>query len=322
MKNTSFYSLIFFITQACTCTFIINDCIKLLNTDAFLIPICGTIIGVFILKFYLSIFNCEKNKYINIIFFIIIVVYINTILLSLTNFINFEYLYDTPLLFTNLILIFTIIYVLKNGEKSIFYTSLIFMFLMIIIYLFGFIGLFKQISVLNIMPIFNSKLINLIPGIFNYIAFTTSPLFIILYYNDIKIDKKKIINTYLISNLLIFTSLIIIIGVFGIELCNLYEYPTYQILKGVFKGTLLGRFEKILGLYWIISMLIPIIFGSNIILKLLKNFKYKYIILILILLSDIFLLSNNTILKSFNENIFPIIMNICIILGLFIKKPK
>ena len=317
-KNLSFYSLIFFIVQACTCAFIINDSIKLLKNDAYLIPIFGTMIGYFILKFYLNK-DFKRNIFVDTIFFIISIVYINTLLLVLVNFINSQYLYNTPLLFTYCLLVITIIYILRNGTRAIFYTSLILAFIMIIMYLFGLGGLIKQIDITNIMPILNNKLVNIIPGIFNYVAYTTSPLFIILYYQNIKYNNKKIIKTYLLSNLIILISIFIIICVFGINLCELYQFPAYHILKNVFEGAIIERFEKLLALYWIMSMFIPIIFFSNTVLKIMNNFKYKYIILIIILLINTYFFSNSNILKNFNETIFPIIMNLSIIISLFIK---
>ena len=50
IKDMEFYASLFFMIQSCLGGFIIDDSIKLVQNDAWIIPIVGSIIGFIILK--------------------------------------------------------------------------------------------------------------------------------------------------------------------------------------------------------------------------------------------------------------------------------
>ncbi len=325
IKDMEFYSSLFFMIQSCLGGFIIDDTIKLVKNDAWIIPIVGSIIGFAILKLYLYIFNNNvnisqlfKTKIVNTIYIILIILLMDTIFLSLISFISTGYLYDTPPLFIIVLITLTILYVLKNNTNSLFRTALIFFYLFLITYFIVTIGLIRQVNFLNIMPIFNFKMTNFIIAVFHYVIYTTIPLLSILYYKKStmeNISNKKITITYFLAHLSIFLIIFTLILVFGVNLASLYQYPGYHILKRAFAGAFVERLEKILAIYWIISMLIPIMFWANIILNKLKK---NYFIITLIIISNYFLLTNITLITYWNETLFPIIMSSFIVLSILI----
>lgn len=324
IKNFEFYSLIFFITESCLFGYIINDSIKLVNTSMWIIPILGSILGLPILKMYLYLFNQNKKitdltiemfgkfgKIINYLFMFFIIIYISSLFLVLINFICTQYLYDTPPLFIILITILTILYLIKNKTNALFKTSLFFSYIMFILFIITFLSLINQVNIKNIMPFFNFKITNFLKALIDYIAYSTSPILIILFFNKKdtkKLNNKSIIKVYLLANLINLIIVFLIISIFGINLCLLYQFPGYHVLKRVFEGTFIDRIEKIFAIYWIISMFIPISFYSNILTIYFKN-KKIYIALPFILIISYFLFKNINLLKEWNENIFPIILN-------------
>lgn len=323
IRDLEFYSLIFFMIQSCVGGFVIDDAIKLANNDSWIIPVVGSIIGFAILKLYLYIFNNNvnisqlfKSKTVNIVYIILIIILMNTVFLSLISFISTEYLYDTPSLFIIILITLTVLYVLKHKTNSLFRTCLILFYIFIVIYFIITISLVRQINFLNILPVFNFKISNFIIAIIHYVIYTTIPLLSIIHYQKEhmeNISNKKIIITYFLAHLSIFIIIATLILVFGINLANLYQFPGYHILKRAFSGFFIERLEKILAIYWILSMIIPIMFWANIILN-----KLNYIFLTLIMLSDYFLITNTTIIAYWNELLFPIIMSLFIILSIII----
>lgn len=344
IKNWEFYSFIFFIMQACLIGFTIDDLLFLLDNNAWIIPIIGSFIGYFLLKIYLFIFNSNKkitdliyqlfNKKISILLILIILILIilimNSVFLMLINFISNEYLYDTPPLFIIILITTTILYVIHNKTNALFRTSLILFYLIIIIFTIVTAGLIRQIDFYNLKPWFNFKISNLLVATFNYLMYTTAPLFIIAFYKkkDIqKVTDKGIIKTYFFSHLTSFIIIFTLVAVLGPHLAKLYQFPGYHILKRTFAGAFIERLEKILAIYWIISMIVPIIFLGYTVIDIIKNnFKIKktsYLILAIILLSNFFLLSNIDIITKWNENLFPIVLSINIpIMIIILKKLK
>lgn len=325
IKDMEFYASLFFMIQSCLGGFIIDDSIKLVQNDAWIIPIVGSIIGFIVLKLYLYIFNSNvnisklfKTKIVNNIYIILIILLMNTVFLSLISFISTSYLYDTPPLFIVVLLTLTILYVLAHKTSSLFRTVLIIFYIFLTIYFIVTIGLIRQINFLNIMPIFTFKTTNFITAIFHYVIYTTIPLLSMIYYKKNiteNISNKKITITYFLAHLSIFIIIFTLILVFGSNLASVYQFPGYQILKRAFAGAFIERLEKILAIYWIISMLIPIIIWANIILNKLKR---NYLIVILILMSNYYLLTNITLITYWNETLFPIIMSLFIVLSVLI----
>ena len=321
IKDLEFYVLIFFMIQSCVGGFIIDDAIKLVNQDAWVIPIVGSVACFPLFKLYLSLFNKNvkfNQQIVNILYVILVILLMNTIFLSLISFISTSYLFDTPPLFIIILITITILYVLKNKTNSLFRTSLIFFYLFIIIFIIGTVGLIRQVNYLNILPIFNFKLTNFILAIFHYIIYTSVPILSILYYKKDRmenISNKKITITYFLAHFSIFIIIFILIMVLGVNLASIYEYPGYQILKRAFSGAFIERLEKVLAIYWILSMLIPILFWANIIINKLN----KYFIT-LILISNYFLLTNSTLLTYWNQILFPIIISLFIVIFTIFKK--
>lgn len=349
IKSIQLCVILFFVTCSCQLGFITNTSTKLLQQNGWIVPILGSIFGFLIFLIYLYIFNYKKNmnindlnihlfgnvvgKIFNTVLIITFSIFVTIIFLVLTNFISSQYLYNTPPIIVEIAFFLTIIYILNHGLNSLSRTFLCLMYIMIILFIVNFIGLIRQTEIKNIMPFLDFKFSNLIKAILTYISLAILPTLslLIIPKNNIENDKlnKKIIITYIITHLCITLILFIIISILGIKLIDLYEFPGYHILKRVFEGGIIERFENILAFYWLIVSFTSVIFVSYYITKSIEqNFKLKkskYIILFVILHSSRFFLTNSTSAKIWIEKFFPSILYIGLLIIpiiIFIKIKK
>lgn len=345
VRSLEICSLIFFIMQACLFGYLINGMFRYTGVNSWIIPLIGSIIGFPLLLLYLYIFNYKKDlninelniklfnkkgKILNVLIIIFVSFLAMTLFWNLTNFVSSQYLYNTPQIFVELLFIGAIIYIVHNGINSLYRTCLILAYFLGLIFIINFTGLIKQVDFKNIMPFFYGDF-NYIKSCFIYITFTICPIFLTLIIPKKNIvDKnlnKKIIITYIITNICIFIIVFLIISIFGINLTKLYQYPGYHILKRVFIGNI--RMEKALAIYWILTLFVSITYSLYYVFKSLKdNFKIKktnYIIITLVLYCSQYLFVNSTTAKDFVETTFSYIMGIFLIgipLIIFIKIKK
>ena len=74
---------------------------------------------------------------------------------------------------------------------------------------------------------------------YSVITYNVLPLYLLLIIPKNDIDNKyffkHITISYIIGSISLFLVLITTIGVFGINLCNLYEYPEFKIYNYLLK---------------------------------------------------------------------------------------
>ena len=131
-------------------------------------------------------------------------------------------------------------------------------------------------------------------------------------------DKNKIRKHYhimhIISFLVITSAIVITLGVYGIHLTNLFDYPLYTVLKQISLFNFLESIENASIMLWPLSLInassIILLFIFNILDNITKNSnKIKPIITIISFLIPYFFLINNTIIETFEYLILPTIFN-------------
>ena len=338
IKISQFCSMITLIMFNCFLGILVSSSLNIAAVDAWLIPIIAIIPGTLIILIFLYIYNYKPNlnlnelithlfgdklgKIINIIVLLFIFSFNVITFWNLINFVASQYLYNTPEWFINLIFIFVTFYFFSKKDRTIFRASLIFFYLFIFLFIISSIGLIGKVDINNIKPLLENGTTPVFKGVFNYIGYTTLPLFMLSIFKRNQINNKKInkqiIITYLFSNFLIFIILFLLISVFGIELASIYEYPSYHVLKRVFIGGFIERLENVLSIMWIIVLFIPCAFSYLYSLKSMKNIfntnknYYFYPVLIFLMFISQFIFKNNTIGENFLVNIYPIIITIII----------
>ena len=330
-------ALTFFLVRAFYIGITLNNLIKISKQDSYISMIIAFLIGFipFILIYY--IFNYEPNlsllqknlklfgnilgTIINIIliwftFFITLIIFSN-----LVTFIFSQYLNKTPTLIISIVFIFAIVYVLIHDIKTICRTAMILFFFTTFLFLLSLIGLSTQISIDNFKPFLESSYISLFKGSYSFITYNILPLYLLLIIPKNDIDNKHFFKHitlgYIFASISLFFVLLTTIGIFGIKLCQLYEYPEFQVLKYVSLIGISARIDGILIIQWIFDFLIFIIIGMYFILETTKTMfkvnKHIYSILlaiILVLLNEY--ITNNMLLNNLSITLFPHIIFIFI----------
>ena len=289
VNSLEYNTLLWFLTRA---TFIEITAEILLNTahqDSWISILVATIIGLipFSLYSYLknkypdqTIIQINKEKLGKFGTFLNLILIAGTLIFAIcsfwiiVHFIDSQYLYRTPLIMIIIILVLPIIYtIIKNlhvfSKVSLimFYVSLFF----IIVILSGLVG---NIDIDNLKPIFNNSPNNILYGSFCFIGFNILPLLLlnIIPKNQINgYSPKKSFIFYLISSLSLLNVMFLTISIFGIHLSELYNYPSFHLLKRVSVLDIIDRVESILSLEWFLALFVQIVMSLFFIKEALKE---------------------------------------------------
>lgn len=353
ISSLEFCSIEFFLILANNVGLTTHTLFNYAKQDALISIILGSILGIIPLLIYIKIIEIEPElnifekiekklkktgKLINIILTLTIAFFITTNFNKLIDFISSQYLEKTPQLIIALAFLPAIIYMTQKGTRVIGRTIFILSVISIIFVILTILGLTWQIKIENILPILENGIKSPIIGSFIYIAYNITPIFLltIIPKNEI-LDKenlkKRMIITYIISNIIILLIFFITLSVLGINLINLYKYPEYDVLKKVSLIGFIERIESIISLRWTFYVFTITIIGVLFISKYIKHtFKIKnektnkkiitLISTILIILGKNIFLNNNK-LNIFKYITLPILSFIILILiPLIIIKAK
>ncbi len=336
-------SLSFFLIRASFIGITFNSLINISKQDSYISMIIAFILGFIPLLFIYYIFNYEpslslpkKNlklfgnilgTIINIIiiwftFFVILLLFSN-----LVTFIHSNYLDKTPTIVISIVFMLTIIYVLVHGIKTISRTSMILFYIFIILFLLSLIGLFSQLSIDNFKPFLESGYTILFKGTYSYITYNVLPLYLLLIIPKNDIDGKNffkhITTGYIIASISLLLVLVTTIGIFGIKMCELYEYPEFQVLKYVSLIGMSARIDGILIIQWIFDLMVFMMVGMYFILECtdslfeVNNHIFSIIIGTILIILNEYIISN-MLISNHSINIICNIMFISISLFLVI----
>ncbi len=344
IKISQFCAMIFIIISSCFMGILDSSLVNISGIDCWMVPLIGMITGLPILLLYLYIYSYKKELNINqllthlfgnkigkFISFLLLLFCISFTMITfwnLTNFVASQYLYNTPNWFIDILFIITTFYFFNKNERTIYRSTLMLSYIAIILFLIGSTNLTGKIQIINFKPFLNDGVTPVFKCLINYITYTTIPIFLLLITPKNKIDykniNKSIIITYFLSHISIFITLFTLIGVFGIDLASLYQYPLYHLLKRVFIGGFIERLENVLSIGWIIILFIPCAFSSYYSLVSIKNIfnikkkRYIYPVLIFIMFMSQFIFKSNTFGEYFLNNFYPMFMSIIIIIMIII----
>lgn len=250
--------------------------------------ILGTVLGIIILFFI----NKFKNNN-NIISFILIYILFIVNLAEFVNLITSIYLMDMNRFVIIIPLLILILYMNTKSISVHFKVSKILLIITMFLFFIGYIVLIPCIDYLNYLPLYNVSFKNILLSSFQFALYSSVP--IIVYNNiDYNINKKnkKIIINYLLSCLVLIFIFLIVQGVLGIELINIFKYPEYVIFKRINLLNFIQNIENILSFFWLIISITYLSITSKIMYDIInKTFNKKYIYPIFLIIS-LFFISN------------------------------
>lgn len=245
-------------------------------------------------------------------------IYTLLILINITTFIKTQYLNNTPLIIISTSILLPIVFFLNQKEKVIPRVAFILSLLSILFIFTSILGLTSKIDLGNILPLLEN---NPTKGIIPYLSYCTLPIFLLLIFPNDKIKKSLLIG-YIFSSITIFIAIFYLIGILGIDLIMLFEYPEIQTLKLSFNKIIYIRLANFLSLQWILDSFMFITIGIKFTNKAFK-LKRNYILPIILLILNIYLYSNIITYNKIIQKYFPITsIFILIIPLLFLYKQK
>ncbi len=325
-----------------------NMIFSISGTDIIFVSIVGTIFSyplLLVAKYIISnnkydnIFELNKNispklgKILNLMLFLGLFLIGLFILFNISDFLNIEYLPESKVNFTEILVLLPIIYILTKDLNSILKINQIFCIISIFLIAIDFIGIFHSFELTNIEPIFTTSKINFIKSIIYYICFNGISIAMLaligkgkILNDDIKSKYNKIgksiTKVYIFANIIQFIIIISCIMTLGMEYINIFRFPEYVALKQFSLFNMLERVENILSLQFYfnsISILSYIIY--NIVALLPKSNKIKiYPILvstIMYIITNIVFV-NNSYFIVYMKKYFAIIGYLFIILPVII----
>lgn len=333
-------TLIYFFIRASFIGIGINCVLFYGKVDSWLSALLGMLMGLIPVCIYLKLSSIDTKKHIHetihtvmgsffgkiISFSLLLFVFAYSVVLfyDIINFISSEYLYKTPSYIIGAMILVPIIYLLTKGLRTISRVSIILFMISIVLYVFSIAGLIPSFDSTNLLPFLEEGLKNPLIGALGFISYTAMPIFILLIIprEDVgeKKIEKKVIFTFLGVACITFLAITNVVGVLGIDLALLYQYPDYQMLRRIQVGGFIQRTESILSIQWLLCLFMMISFCLFYCLKTTtflfgkKVEKIKvylpYIYSIVVLFLSRILWRNNTMFVNFTIKQFPIFIYI------------
>lgn len=329
----------------------IYSLVRAAGIDAYITILLGVIVGIPALLLFLYIASYEPDlsfpqkmeklygqkigKVVSIISAIFIFIFANNYMFNLINFIVSQFLPETPLMIVGIIFAILMIYTNHKGLETISRVSLVLLSINIILFAIGFIGLIPSIDTDNLKPFLEFGIGRPLQATFYYFTLMVMPMFALLIVPKNKVTKPEKFNRsfvfgYLFSSLFIFGFCIITLGILGIHLASIYQYPEYIILKHVNLFGFLDRIENIVTAQWIFGLFFSVTFAVYYVGNCIKpEHNSKMLptsIVTLMLLASVYLIPNNTAFNNYIYFIAPILrvfsFSLFVIIGIsiFIKK--
>ncbi len=341
-KQLPYMAVTYFLSRAFFIGVLFSLLIRTSKVDAWISFLLCFVIGflfLFVLQ-YIASYEPEKSlreKYIDLFpksypFWMLISILLFLFLAvvgfwNLSNLITSQFLNKTPKFVIQISFLIPLLLLLRKECKIILRVSLVLFYISILLFLLSFIGLIFQFDFTNFLPAFQS---NITSPIFPFLGFQVFPLFLLLIFPNQEV-KKGMKKGFCLSSLILFLTTITIIGVLGIELCLIYQYPEFHILKRAYQGILTYRLENILAIQWLFDIFIfctVSLKGCHELLAMKKGMK-EFILPILTVFLSIHLFKDNTIANTITEQylskIIPcvwLLIILAFVLKIFIKKRR
>lgn len=226
----------------------------------------------------------------------------------LTSFLSSQYLIETPKYFLLIPILLLTYYIASKGIETIVRVSTISFYISVLIFLFDFISLVPQVNFENFLPLTDVSFKKIILSSIIFAFYFAIPIMHINIISFNQIEDKEKFNKYFyliisFAFIMIFLLMSTTIGIQGINVSNLFDYPLYTTLKRIKLFSFLDSLENISIMLWVLyiinaaSTMLSFVFSSLKETFNLDNKKSKLINIIILIISfaipNFIFLSNN-----------------------------
>ena len=245
------------------------------NNGSVLSALIGAILGVLfsILLFYIIKKNDNILRLLNkgfsgnigkLILLVIGIILLNHILVSIGTLASSFYLVNTPYIVISLGIGILIYYAINKGLNGFIRSIEILFPLSILFFLFKNLSYGNMWSLDNFKPYLNCDFGAIIKGAIIFFVNTIAPSILLLNYNNKGNFKYHIIG-YLLGACTVLITIVMIIGILGFPLADLFRYPEYMILKKVSFLNFIENVENILTISLIFDSIVVGVLATKLI---------------------------------------------------------
>jgi spore germination protein KB len=334
IKKNEFCILTSFLMKCFFVGISIHNITYITKQDSWISIIIAFIIGLIPLLLFNKLINLEPNlninklinkyfgnffgNFLNLFLILSVTFHASIVLWNLSNFINSQFLFKTPILAISIFFMIPVIYTVNKGLKTIGRTGMVLFIINILFFLLSFLSVINKIDLSNLSPTLENGIFPILDGAlveFSYCALAYF-LLLIIPKNNISQNKnlgKCLLKIYIYNFIVMFIFMFLILTVFGQRLANLYQYPEYHLLKTINVADFLQRVESVLSFQWLFDFCMSLIIFVYYIktslqqtLKLENKFDLLFIILIsiIIIILSVTIFKDNTIAYDFLGKIY------------------
>ena len=249
---------LFFLINACFILIGSKTLIKLNGINSLLTIIIGTLLGYFFINYMSHLLNKKKiknNKFILLLSSIICLFLTVYSSYQLSNFVSYNMLEHVSIYIITFSFLILATYLASKKINIIIRICEIFLFIFVIIFLLEIISLIKYINFKDIVTLKNIDVTNMINGINIYLIMTIAPCFYLFFINNCKV-KNELKKGYILTSLYILINIVMVIGILGMDLIEIYKYPEVTILKKINFLNIIDRLENLLSVNMFFSLFI------------------------------------------------------------------
>lgn len=249
--------------------------------DAWIASIVGSLIGLLLAWFYNSVGNLFPNmtftdyiekllgkwlgKIVSLLYISFLFINAAAIIWIVSNFITTQILTETPIQFTNILLVTIIVMGTRLGLETLARATEVLFPWVIILFIILVIFSLKNIKFQNIQPVFEYGMKPIIRGAVFYVSYSSLTLITLMmifpaYVNNIKEAKKSFLMGTFIGGIMVFLITALCISVLGHEITARNVFPTYVLAKKISIGGFLERLESIIAILWLITIFFKAVF--------------------------------------------------------------
>lgn len=317
------------------------------KTNTIISMLIGYIISLILSILIMKLFSLRENEsvqkkikfaygklsiIINLIIIICTILFYIFITYRLTSFLSSQYLIRTNKSFIYLLVLFISYNIASKGYETTTRVNTICIYLCIFIYVMVLFGLTSEINIDNFFPLITANKKDIFNSSIVFALYFTAPIFFINVANkDDLVDKNKFnkyfILTHLFSFLIVFFAIILTLGVYGVNLSSIFDYPIYTVLNKIQIPSFIDSVENVLIIFWLLcsinssGIILLFIFTS---IKETFNFNkttnkiLQLIVMIILFLIPTLFYKNNNFFESFDYIPFPCVIAGIILLIIFI----
>ncbi len=292
MNQKTTYFLSYFLGRTFFLGFGFSLILSMVAKDAWISFILGTLLGIIIIYFLSLIKEKMQNRtlkeyaaqnkivacFLTLLFLLFNIVIMNQILFILETFASSFFLIESPPFYI-LIPVFFIIIRINKYPETLGRIAEILMPISLLMTLFSLVILTPSSNFTNFLPIMTHSSKDMILSTLFFAVYSSAPFLLLL---DTPLEKPKLILPYLIPTITIILTGVLIIGVLGNNLIQIYRYPEYMLLKKIKVFAFLEKIENIVSVTWVFDTIMTLSLCEKNVQNLLPKKEKKSLLIIIL----------------------------------------